>query len=335
MTLNIGANYTLWCRYTGDHIALVVNGPAGEAELTPQGGGQFHDYHFKFEAGSYTITAVADGAEPVYIDWDLILDNGVGQSAAVSLVSVPVNDGIAPLLVSSSPNVTLSPDSSGTGPRSPLPFSTGLSLIPEGKPLGMPTSSTDHVSVVGPVVEEGSAALANAGVDLGLAFYPTATHDAAERSDGRPAEIRSDEDFETAETDAVALASTAWIDWLTAFVRDGILGENPRTTREPIPAEVASTPKPADLIESSIDRDLLPPSLEEGMGVAWMIPVALLATRTRHILKIRALPTRYSKPASIPPPSFDRISKRHPSGPVRHRGWLQRTRRVTRPHTAY
>jgi hypothetical protein len=334
MTLGTEANYVLWCAYTGDHVALIVNGPAGRAELSPQGGGQFHDYHFKLEAGTYTITALADGSDRVYIDWDLLLDNGVGQSEAVRLVSVPVNDEIAPLPVSSTSTLSQSPGSPNTGPPSPLPFSTGLSLIPEGTPLGMPTSTTDQFSVVGPVVEEGSVALADAGMELGLASYTSTARAKTESSTPPPAEMRSAEDFLASETDGAALASTAWIDWLATLVRGGILGENPRPADELIPVEAASTSRPIEeLGESRFDRIDLPSSLEEGMGVAWIIPVALLATRTRRIFKISALHPKTPKTTRTPPPCFERRIRTHPTGPVRHRGWLQGTRKGARPRS--
>ncbi len=78
------ANYTLLVRHVGNGLTLTATGPTGSGSVDPGPAGPFESLPLSLGANHYSITAAANGDEAVFVDWELLLNNGVGQSAATA-----------------------------------------------------------------------------------------------------------------------------------------------------------------------------------------------------------------------------------------------------------
>src|SRR5271166_5810102 len=187
--------YTLETTFTQGSVAISRAGPDGVAVIDPASTGPSNTYEMPLKAGVYIVSFRTVGTQPAVgqwtfksagIDHESIVDNGVGQGAALSLRLV---DPISSSLTSGSPsgattvlpaNVepVVSPSSPQSGSNT-VPVAapvgsgeavaaTGVSVIPASLVvtvstglLGTPALQNEPVAVVGPVVAGGSTALAS------------------------------------------------------------------------------------------------------------------------------------------------------------------------------
>jgi hypothetical protein len=187
--------YTLETTFTQGSVAILRAGPDGVAVIDPASTVPSNTYYMPLEAGVYMVSFRTVGTQPAVgqwtfqfssIDHESIVDNGVGQGAALSLRLV---DPISSSLTSGSPpgattvlpaNVepVLSPSSPQSGSNTfsvaapvgsgEAVAATGVSVIPASLMvtvstglLGTPALQNEPVAVVGPVVAGGSTALAS------------------------------------------------------------------------------------------------------------------------------------------------------------------------------
>ncbi len=187
--------YTLETTFTQGSVAILRAGPDGVASIDPASSGPSDTYEMPLEAGVYMVSFRTVSTQPAVgqwtftsagIDHESIVDNGVGQAAALSLRLV---DPISSSLTSGSPsgattvvpaNVepVFSPSSPQSGSNSffvaapvgsgEAVAATGVSVIPASLMvtvstglLGTPALQNEPVAVVGPVVAGGSTALAS------------------------------------------------------------------------------------------------------------------------------------------------------------------------------
>ena len=194
--------YTLETSFTQGSVAILRAGPDGVAVIDPESTGPFNTYPMPLEAGvyhgefSYSWYAAGGGSMDFHssasIDHESIVNNGVGQSNALSLGGL-VNS-VSSSLTSGSPlgattvlpvNVepVFSPSSPQSGSNTVLVAApvgsgeavaaTGVSVIPASLVvtvstglLGSPALQNEPVAVVGPVVAGGSTALARSSSGL-------------------------------------------------------------------------------------------------------------------------------------------------------------------------
>ena len=81
-------HYTLLVRHSGDALSLVAKTPAGTSPIDPGPAGQFQTVKLDLEAGPADVTATARGDNPVLVDWELLLNSGIGQAAATTSSAV-------------------------------------------------------------------------------------------------------------------------------------------------------------------------------------------------------------------------------------------------------
>ena len=186
--------YTLDTTFTQGSVAILRAGPDGVALIDPASSGR-NTYPMPLEAGVYLVSFRTVGAQPAVgqwtfqlhsIDHDSIVDNGVGQGAALSLRLVnPISSSLtsgspsgATTVLPANVEPVFSPSSPQSGSNS---FSvaapggsgkaiaaTGVSVIPASLLvtvntglLGTPTLQNEPFAVAGPVVTGGSTTLAS------------------------------------------------------------------------------------------------------------------------------------------------------------------------------
>jgi len=197
--------YTLETTFTQGSVVILQAGPDGVALVNPPSPpspwpfnayiGPPNTYSMPLEAGVYMVSFRTVGTQPAVgqwtfqfssIDHESIVDNGVGQGAALSLRLV---DPISSSLTSGSPSgattvlpANVEPVFSPSSPQSgsntfsvaapvgsgEAVAATGVSVIPASLMvtvstglLGTPALQNEPVAVVGPVVAGGSTALAS------------------------------------------------------------------------------------------------------------------------------------------------------------------------------
>ena len=94
--LRDAGDYTLLVRHAGEGLTLEARTPAGIAAVDPGVAGPFQVVPLRLDSATYEITASARSERSVYVDWELLLTNGVGQSAAATIAPLLVPMGAAP-----------------------------------------------------------------------------------------------------------------------------------------------------------------------------------------------------------------------------------------------
>ena len=98
--IQAAGDYTLRVRHDGDGLSLVALTPAGVATIDPGPAGPFRGVPLRLAAATYEVTASATGGRPVFVDWELLLNSGVGQAASTTpgalLALPPTPSGAAP-----------------------------------------------------------------------------------------------------------------------------------------------------------------------------------------------------------------------------------------------
>ncbi|MGD0044595.1 MAG: hypothetical protein ABSE84_30020, partial [Isosphaeraceae bacterium] len=187
--------YTLETTFTQGSVAILRAGPDGVALIDKESTGPSNAYEMPLEAGVYMVSFRTVGTQPAVgqwtfksagIDHESIVDNGVGQGAALSLMLVnPVSSSLssgppsgATTVLPANVEPVFSPSSPQSGSNSfsvaapvgsgEAVAATGVSVIPASLMvtvstglLGTPALQNEPVAVVGPVVAGGSTALAS------------------------------------------------------------------------------------------------------------------------------------------------------------------------------
>ena len=186
--------YKLETTFTQGSVAILRAGPDGVAVID-ESTGPSNTYQMSLEAGVYIVSFRTVGTQPAVgqwtfqfssIDHESIVDNGVGQGAALSLGLVnPISSSLTSGSASGATTVlpvnvepVFSPSSPQSGSNT-VPVAapggsgeaiaaTGVSVIPASLVvtvstglLGTPTVQNEPVGVVGPVVAGRSTALAS------------------------------------------------------------------------------------------------------------------------------------------------------------------------------
>ncbi len=211
-------HYTLLVRYTGDGLDLVAKGPAGPTSIRPGPPGPFSVVPLTLDAATYEVTASARGGRPVFVDWELLLNTGVGQSAAAgaSTTSTSASSFALPPGPTSAPATHADISASASASVSTVAAVAG--------PVGRP-ALVAPVAPVGPTTRHGSTALAYAGDGLpeGLAYAALPRADEAADAlnlnpslspSPSPALLASAEGLAD---DEAALAGDSWLDRLATI----------------------------------------------------------------------------------------------------------------------
>ncbi|WP_406694331.1 hypothetical protein V5E97_24970 [Singulisphaera sp. Ch08] len=166
------ADYTLYFRYLGDQVQLNAVTPGGTVEIAHGPAGPYTAVPLSLAPGEYFVTAVANGDGPVFVDWDLVLSNGVGQATALNLQLL--DDSATPVMVvNSAPERLHDLVSLATSTEIPLaPATTAstqatqLTLGLGGTLSGRPVADLHWVAAVGPADRGRTVSLASLGEDI-------------------------------------------------------------------------------------------------------------------------------------------------------------------------
>ncbi len=151
--IEAGGNYTLLIRHTNDGLKLDAASPSGSSPINPGPSGTFQVVPLRLDSTTYEVTASARGGRPVFVDWELLLNTGVSQSALSGPGTV-----LPPLTL---PTPAPTPPSTSAivevvaAPTAPLGSEPAQSStwLTAGKPVGHPTlelSSLPEVASTAP-----------------------------------------------------------------------------------------------------------------------------------------------------------------------------------------
>ncbi len=218
--------YTLETTFTQGSVAILRDGPDGVASIDPAS--TSNTYEMPLEAGVYLVSFRTVGAQQAVgqwtfkvasIDHESIVDNGVGQGAALSLGLVnPISSSVtsgspsgATTVLPANLGLVFSPSSPQSGSSSfsvaapggsgEAVAATGVSVIPASLLvtvntglLGSPSSQNEPVGVVGPVVAGGSTALAGnfPGLPPGIFLGSSGQVDERVLKEADPAQVSAD-----------------------------------------------------------------------------------------------------------------------------------------------
>lgn len=325
--------YLLKVRHTGEGLTLEATGPAGSASINPGPAGPFSTLSLPLKAGDYRIKASATEADPVFVDWELLLTTGVGQSAAIgSTLAAP--SGVVPLPGLSTAIAPSASPASSTPPAaiSPAGFGPGsvAAVVAAGKPIGL-SDPNEAISPVGPTSGEGDLALAFAGNDLPAgalkALGSVAEEDFPDQARATP--LLSIEALGDNLPDLVALGNPSWLERMAL----------PQPWSTPSPADregVETVEGPALAVSAPIPDDRPGRESEASMGparssglIASGVILAAVARRWRPGKGI--FPGRKaSTPAPFPPsqPGWIGRPMSRMTGP-KSRAWARRLQRHT------
>jgi hypothetical protein len=253
-------------------------------------------------AGVYSLHFTSVGSQqaqvqwvlkPLGLDYEKLLDNGVGQAFALGLElsSAPAYGPVAtpgspaPVVAPPSPSPNPAPDSQtafvvaasgGSVAASPIP--TSLLVTLNSSVLGLPSPDAQNVSPVGPTAPGGSIALADNGAGLlpGIRYQtsPGAPTDVSDRGllgatstprsgDIVPGELAAhgtDPDALSVRADAQALATGDLLVRLAGWLRDGLATSSRHDAAVPTDR--------GELVASRMDQDPVPARLLRRAGSA-------------------------------------------------------------------
>ena len=86
LVLKQGGDFVLFFKHEGPAgVTLKAQTPGGEADLDPGPAGSFEAARLQLPAGEYVLTPSNTGPGSLFVDWDLVLANGIGQEPAAML----------------------------------------------------------------------------------------------------------------------------------------------------------------------------------------------------------------------------------------------------------
>ena len=237
--------YTLETTFTQGSVAILRAGPDGVAVIDPASTGPSNTYEMPLEAGVYLVSFRTVGTQPAVgqwtfksagIDHEWIMDNGVGQGAALSLRLVdPISSSLtsgspsgATTVLPANPGPVVSPSSPQSGSNT-VPVAapvgsgeavavTGVSVIPASLVvtvstglLGTPALQNEPVAVVGPVVAGGSVALAGnfSGLLPGIIYRSSSSLDQRAPKQTDPGPVAGNSSATDAELEESGISSSA------------------------------------------------------------------------------------------------------------------------------
>ena len=170
--------YKLQTELQGGPVAVFNTWDGLTTVLDPGSTNSLNNYVMNLNDGVYTIRFVNEGSKPVSIDWVLeitrldwekILNNGVGQTSALSLSfsSPPSGDpgnSSAASVSSLQTSFAAGPIGVSAGSIGPVPVSLLVTL--NTGLIGQPTIGSQSLAAVGPSVPAGSLAVADSGNSL-------------------------------------------------------------------------------------------------------------------------------------------------------------------------
>jgi hypothetical protein len=309
------ASYILWCRYVGGDVIVSGSGPDGAFVINPGQPGALAKFSLTLKPGIYLLTPTVLGSETAFIDWDLILANGVGQAPALNLqlVASPgaTTDMAGPggATYSNQPTTPLGPQST------PATALGGISLSVGGGLIGQVNSSRFEIAAVGPASDVSSGALASATTEStdsvggavstnspALVSYVISGANVAETSELDRAPVNGaivkGADLTLAPAPFVA-AVHRLSNWKDAFSL-ALSPASPAGFPSGIPQSDSSSE--ANLDELGTDTIATESAYARPVLGMWLATVAVVELRRRsHPIHGRMTPTRRGKPASRPP----------------------------------
>jgi len=280
--------YTLLVRHTGKGLTLDATGPTGSSAIDSGPAGPFQVVPLNLKTATYQVKASAQAGQSVFVDWELLLNTGIGQSTATapgSVLPLPTLQPPAPtpgLATPTSASIAAHFDASlSLLPSSSSPTQALTWSIPSG-PLGYPTLEPSSLPEI---------ALKTPG--------PTGAPSAEPLS---PLDVILIEALQPQSANQVALTELTWWDRLFK-----------PTATEPMskpievgsPSAPASIPRLAAVLEAPssapagdrVSLSMISPGLLLG---AIAVTVASRARRTAHIARFQRTPTQYAPNASRP-----------------------------------
>ena len=301
-------DYLLEVRHVGEGLTLEATGPSGSASIDPGPAGPFSTIALPLKAADYQIKASAVGDQPVYVDWELLLTTGVGQSAAIGStlvapsVAVPLSGASGP--VASSASTGASPSTSTSSASWGAAVSP--SLVAAGGPVGR-SDPAHSISPVGPISPGGKVALAHAGDGLPAAALKSLDPVAEEEVSTSPGStpLLALEVLGDARQDVEALGTPTWLDGLARFegwaksgpIGDGSPGDQADRGRvEGVAVAVDASREPLDEESGGSMTKAASPGL-----IATGVLIASAARRWRAGRGLLPRGRATSKPAPFPP----------------------------------
>ncbi len=290
ISLSISGNFLLWCRYEGASVELQYVGPDDTGTIPHGASGQPAIIPLTLEAGNYQLLVTAPGDSGVFIDWDLIVANGVGQTPAEAPSLVASAQAIAPMSASGLSSTQPQPQSQSApavvinaqniGAPASLP---GFGFVPEPTLVGRPTLDSEPSDNPGPSTNP-------------IVVTATADHGAI---------VEGSNAVNDTEGDRAALAGTkiALMDWLASLNSRAYL--NPQQGMRNLTAGAGAgetapeAPSPADvsLADASSSGSRVDAARDGSLvkHAGWLIPVALVAAhRGLDPRSSRRIPKRLS-----------------------------------------
>lgn len=327
LVLEVSGDYVLWFRHAGGEVVLKAETPEGLATLHPGPAGPFESFALPLKAGEYLITAEAVGNQVAFIDWNLLLANGMGQApaglsrfelaakATQNLAAAPA-PAIAPRVQAPTATTTESAalvSQALSGSAAP----GGLSLVPKTGLIGRPRTDTfGPADDPAPPVPDEFRGRTDALSALERNVLATSVEQAN-------AGVRR-----AATADEAARVSTAQIIRLGELRSQWIPGRGP-----PLEPAVGDAPTAAEglAVASPEAGDAHPRDESSALSKAevdvWIVPLAVAAVVYR---RIRSLP-HFGKAALSRVPKAD--LSYHPSQlPCRLRGSMKPTGAVAKSH---
>jgi hypothetical protein len=165
-------DYRLEVRHVGEGLTLTAQGPGGAASVDPGPAGPFREIDLPLKAAVYEITATAAGDDPVFVDWELLLASGVGQSAATGAAVSSSSASTTGIAVPLGPTAALPLPPASTSVNAPV--SLAASWLPTVTSSSLAaTGLAGRAAMVGSIVpttpdgtDEGSSPVTLGGVEL-------------------------------------------------------------------------------------------------------------------------------------------------------------------------
>jgi hypothetical protein len=249
--------YKLQTQVESGSVSSLNLGSGQPTVLEPGTSNQLNDYLMYLGNGVYSLRFINTGSAPLVVhwtlkiqslDWEKIVDNGVSQQSALSLMSfAPTPSDPGGDAAASVPAIAgaVAADASA-GPSGPL--APGLFVTLNTGLIGLPTSIEQNVAPVGPTVETGSIALADSspGLHPGIRYEFTPGSDGG-LDDGEPLrelqpviseaapadqeirlassgmELRLDPEARSARADEHALDQAEWLVGLGSRIRNWLM----------------------------------------------------------------------------------------------------------------
>ena len=273
-----GGNYTLLVRHDGAGLTLDAATPAGAATIDAGSAGSFHAVPLPLAPGQYLITAAARGGQAVFVDWELMINSGVGQAAGGAPAAVLALPAPASVAAAACPSATTTGsiggnvgEAMGTASGAAAPPTPAVAASPARYLVGGPMGRTAGDPAGATPVVAMTPALGKAPAESPMAELETALLIALQPGAG--AERCGDAD--------PAPGTTSWFAELTR----GMTGEAPVATAgdsNPIPID------PAGLIglstaQVSAEPDAAQATLDPGV----LLGAVAVTVASRQVIKRR------------------------------------------------